>query len=114
MSAGTIDTPQAGRRLLVIGGLGYVGSALYRHFIRAGFSVDTVDLEMRGNRTNPNNYKCDFQHLTASFLSEYPAVVLLAGHSNVAQSLRDPYGALENNLVKFAGLIAKLTNQKLI
>src|SRR5712692_10305811 len=101
-------------RVLLIGGTGYICSRLYRDLKLANFDIDTVDLELRGNKVNPDNYRVDFQYLTTSTLSRYSAVILLAGHSNVAQSMRDPYGAFENNLVKFTNLIAKLSKQKLI
>lgn len=100
--------------ILIIGGTGYIGSALYRHLTNAGVSVDTVDQELRGNRVNGRNFQVNFEHLTASFLAAYPTIVLLAGHSNVQQSVRDPYGAFDNNLVSFKTLLSKLTNQRLI
>lgn len=106
--------PPTSRKVLLIGGTGYIGSSLCCCLASGGFSFDTVDLELRGNPVNADNYKIDYQYLTASFLSSYSAVILLAGHSNVVQSLRDPYGAFENNLVKFTDLLSKLTGQKLI
>ena len=96
------------RKLLLLGGTGYIGSRLYRYLASRGVAVDTVDLELRGNRINLDNIRMDYRDLTAQFLSAYDVVVLLAGHSTVAQSLRDPYGAFENNLVKFAHLLGKL------
>ena len=100
--------------VLLIGGTGYIGSAVFRHLSAAGLTVDTVDLELRGNRVNGRNFRADFQHLTASFLANYPTIILLAAHSNVQQALRDPYGAFDNNLVSFKSLLAKLQDQKLI
>lgn len=101
-------------RVLVIGGTGYIGSAVYRHLTAAGIAVDTVDRELRGNRVNHRNLRCDFQDLTEAFLADYPAVILLAGHSNVAQAVADPYGAFDNNLTAFRDLLAKLRGQRLI
>jgi len=100
--------------VLVIGGTGYIGSAIYRHLTAAGITVDTVDQELRGNRINGRNVRCDFQHLTASYLADYPTIVLLAGHSNVRQAVTDPYGAFDNNLVSFKNLLSKLRDQRLI
>ena len=108
------ETVSTTSKLLLLGGTGYIGSRLYRHLTAQGIAVDTVDLELRGNRVNPDNVKMDYQYLTAQFLSGYDTIVLLAAHANVAQSLQDPYGAFENNLVKFAGLISKLAGQRLI
>ena len=101
-------------KLLLLGGTGYIGSRLYQYLASRGVAVDTVDLEFRGNRINPDNIRMDYRDLTAQFLSAYDVVVLLAGHSTVAQSLRDPYGAFENNLVKFAHLLGKLAGQRFI
>jgi len=101
-------------KVLVIGGTGYIGSAVYRHLTEAGIVVDTVDQELRGNRINGRNVRCDFQHLTASFLADYPTIILLAGHSNVRQAVTDPYGAFDNNLVSFKNLLSKLRDQRLI
>ncbi len=101
-------------KVLLIGGTGYIGSALFRHLTRAGLTIDTVDQELRGNRINERNIRTDFQHLTTSFLAQYSTIVLLAGHSNVRQSVSDPYGAFDNNLVSFKTLLSKLNNQKLI
>jgi nucleoside-diphosphate-sugar epimerase len=101
-------------RVLVIGGTGYIGSAVYRHLTATGIAVDTVDRELRGNRVNEHNLRCDFQELTPAFLADYPAIILLAAHSNVAQAVNDPYGAFDNNLVAFRGLLAKLRGQRLI
>jgi nucleoside-diphosphate-sugar epimerase len=100
--------------VLLIGGTGYIGSAVFRHLTAAGLSVETADLELRGNRVNGRNHKVNFQHLTASFLARYPTIILLAGHSNVRQAVEDPYGAFDNNLVSFKDLLAKLNGQRLI
>ena len=54
-------------RVLVIGGTGYIGSAVYRHLAATGIAVDTVDRELRGNRVNERNLRCDFQELTPAF-----------------------------------------------
>lgn len=100
--------------VLIIGGTGYIGSALFRHLTAAGLTVDTVDQELRGNKVNGRNIRRDFQHLTASFLANYPTIVLLAAHSNVRQAIDDPYGAFDNNLVSFKNLLSKLHGQRLI
>ncbi len=100
--------------VLIIGGTGYIGSALFRHLTRVGIAVDTVDQEARGNWVNSRNLRCDFQDLSTSFLAEYPTIVLLAGHASVARAVSDPYGAFDNNLVAFRDLLAKLRGQLLI
>src|SRR5271165_4191130 len=103
-AAGSAKTPRRQSKgypsrmdVLLIGGTGYIGSAVFRHLTAAGLNVETADLELRGNRVNARNHKVNFQHLTSSFLSHYSTVILLAGHSNVRQSVEDPYGAFDNN-----------------
>jgi nucleoside-diphosphate-sugar epimerase len=100
--------------VLIIGGTGYIGSAVYRHLLRAGIDVDTVDQELRGNRCNERNIRRAFQDLSEAFLAEYSTIILLAGHSSVASAVNDPFGAFDNNLVAFRDLLAKLRGQRLI
>jgi UDP-glucose 4-epimerase len=100
--------------LLIIGGTGYIGSQLYWRLITNYEKVDTVDVENRGNFVNSKNLKLDYNHLTANQLRAYDVIILLAGHSNVRQSIEDPFGAIDNNLAKFVNLIGKLDEQKLL
>lgn len=95
-------------QVLLIGGCGYVGSALYRHLQAAGFAVDTVDLEWFGNAVNPANGRRDYRGLTVDELAPYAAVVLLAAHSSVAMAGRDANAAFANNLTGFQELTMKL------
>ena len=50
------------KKILVTGGCGYIGSAIYNN-LKDKYIVDTVDLEWFGNYTNPNNIKKDFDEL---------------------------------------------------
>ena len=101
-------------RVLVIGGCGYVGGAIFSQLSGIGHSVHTVDLELSGNVINPINIKRDYRTLSRKFLSGYEVVVVAAAHSSVSQCSGDPYGAFQNNVVNFVNLLAKLKNQKLI
>lgn len=100
------------KNILIIGGCGYIGSALYlklKHY----YKVDTVDLELFGNFSNPNNIKLDFNSLYETFLSQYDVVILTAANSS-AQLCRDIHEAFNNNVVKFIALVKKLKKQKFI
>ncbi len=102
-------------RVLLLGGCGYIGSALSGHLRRSGIAVDTVDLEWFGNPANPDNRRRDYRGLTVDELEPYAAVILLAAHSSVAMANRDVGAAFANNLVGFQELTTKLRrNQRFI
>ena len=42
------------KKILIIGGCGYVGSALYKYLTK-NYAVDTLDLEWYGNFVNKDN-----------------------------------------------------------
>lgn len=65
-------------RVLLLGGCGYVGSALYDHLFHRRWHVDTVDLELFGNGVNRRNVRRDYAYLMRDELAGYGAVVLLA------------------------------------
>jgi nucleoside-diphosphate-sugar epimerase len=121
------------KRVLIIGGTGYIGSALYKHLteqktmsvrevphngwliqkpsspILSKYLVDTVDLEWFGNFTNPNNFIMDYRDLTPEQLAKYDVVVLLAGHSSVPMSNNsDAQSTFKNNVDNFVQLLGKL------
>ena len=98
-------------RILITGGTGYIGSALYRHLTAAGHEVDTIDLEWRGNNINPRNRKRDYRDVL-----EFSAdlVIHLAGHSGVAACVENPLGSLKNNLTGLIDLATDLGEIPLI
>lgn len=83
-------------KILITGGTGYIGSALYPYLLHAGHQVDTLDTEQRGNKINAANIKCDYRVFAG--YDKYETVIHLAGHSSVGDAVRDPYGAYKNNL----------------
>ena len=79
-------------RIMVIGGRGYIGSALVKYLQKnKGLLITIVD-EKAGDFNS-------YQHLSVESLSNIDVIIWLAGHSSVAQSIADPVGALRNNLV---------------
>jgi len=101
-------------KILIIGGCGYIGSALHKFLIHTyDCDVDTVDLEWFGNYNNPNNYKIDYDLLSQSYLNRFDVVILVAANSSV-QMCSDINSAIDNNLIKFINLVRKLKNQKFI
>jgi nucleoside-diphosphate-sugar epimerase len=100
--------------VLVLGGHGYIGSALVTYLTDRGFPLQSVDLGLRGNPGRLPGLKAPYQELTARDLEAFDSVVLLAGHSSVAACDRSPVEAFGNNVAAFAGLVHKLKKQKLI
>lgn len=100
------------KNILIIGGCGYIGSALYEQF-RTQHQVTTVDLEWFGNWNNPANIRTDFDSLDAPFLNSFDTIILVAANSSVPLC-QDLYDAFENNVTKFIGLVKKLRKQKFI
>ena len=102
-------------KILLIGGCGYIGSRLYETLKAEGRSVDTLDLEKRGNFINPDNIKMDYAEASPSLLAKYDHVLWFAGHSSVGMSHEDPAGALANNLLHLFQLRRKMNpSQRLI
>lgn len=79
---------------LIIGGKGYIGSALLAHI-----DADVIDKESY-DRWN---------------VVGYDTIILLAGHSSMPMGRDDPNGAWQNNVVKFKALLDRLApSQRLI
>lgn len=102
------------KKIVILGGCGYLGSALFIFLKQKGFKIDTVDLEWFGNHSNPNNIHTDYSQLPRSFFNAYSSVILLGGHSTVLISEKDPMGTFKNNVKNFTTLLSKLKNQKFI
>lgn len=102
-------------RVLLIGGCGYLGSALFDHLFHRGWQVDTIDLEWFGNGVNRRNVRRDYAHLMRDELEVYGAVVLLAGHSSPDMCEGARYAAFDNNVASFVALLDELEpDQRLV
>jgi nucleoside-diphosphate-sugar epimerase len=100
------------KKILLIGGCGYIGSALYEK-LNKKYQLDTVDLEWFGNFTNTKNIKEDFVNLTEEFLDRYDVIVFTAANSSVPLC-KDVFDTFDNNVAKFVSLVKKLNKQKFI
>lgn len=100
------------KKILIIGGCGYIGSALYNH-LSTLHHVNTVDLEWFGNYSNSSNLRKDFNSLDVPFLNSFDTVILVAANSSVPLCT-DLHAAFENNVVKFINLAKKINKQKFI
>jgi len=104
---GTSSHPNS-RRLLLIGGCGYIGSYLHPRLLSAGFEVTVCDLLRRGNPLGIEVVQSDYAVLPADFLQQFGAVLWFGGHSSVKQAIEDPDGAVSNNCLNLFAFAKKL------
>jgi nucleoside-diphosphate-sugar epimerase len=101
-------------RILLTGGCGYIGSAVYNYLKPKYKIVDTVDLEWFGVYRSEGNIKMDFADLDENFLNHYDVIFHTASHSSVPLC-KDVHGSFDNNVVKLMNFTKKLKRkQKLI
>lgn len=101
------------KNILILGGCGYIGSALYTYLKGSGHKVDTIDLEWFGNFSNPDNIKADYDSTYQYLIDAYDVVILVAANSSVPLC-KDIHDTFNNNVVKFVQLVKKLKKQKFI
>jgi UDP-glucose 4-epimerase len=101
------------KKILIIGGNGYIGSRLYDHLVETNHDVTNLDLCWFG-QIYPETIVKDYKDLTKEELSEYSHIVLLAAHSSVSMCVDNLSSCFKNNVTNFINLIEKLDNQILI
>jgi nucleoside-diphosphate-sugar epimerase len=90
------------RKILVVGGNGYIGSRLVERLLSAAADVTAVDSFLRADPPRNAAYpivESTYQNLAQDFLDRFDDCVWLAGHSSVPQAVNDPAGALKNNFL---------------
>jgi nucleoside-diphosphate-sugar epimerase len=120
-------------KVLILGGTGYIGSALFKHLTnqtivvsdsdrddllelnydtkvyRPLYNVDTVDLEWFGNYVNERNFVADYRTLSPEFLAKYDVVILVAAYSSPAMCTASGLPSVfNNNIANFTNLLPKL------
>lgn len=103
------------KSVLILGGLGYIGSRVYQYLLGQGFDCYSTDLQLFGDGLGFPNLRKNFADLNEGFIQEFDAVINLAGHSSVPSCDLNQEESLINNVVNFVNLVAKLRkDQKFI
>ena len=100
-------------KVLVIGGKGYIGSALSTYLAAAGCAVQSWDTCWFGDHTSIDNVGADYGAAPVDALSGWDAIVVAAGHSGVDMCSDRP-AAFANNVQSFTRLVDVLDGQRLI
>ena len=82
-------------KILLTGHKGFIGSALFSRLIKAGHTVEGIDIEAGWDRDHLHNTQ---NLLTCDFPNEFDLIVHLAGKSGVRESLKDPASYWHNNV----------------
>jgi UDP-glucose 4-epimerase len=97
--------------ILVIGGLGYVGSRICKTLAGLSFNVTAVDDGRRGSwegDSGLNLLKQSYNTLSEEAIQPFDAVLWFGGHSSVPSSTADPSGAVRNNCTDLIQLVEKI------
>ena len=101
-------------KILLIGGLGYVGSFLYDFLSSKEYQVDICDDGRRSNNSNAFvKYPINYNNLTSKIINDYDCILWFAGHSSVGVSNSDKIGAIENNTIALIDLLKKIPSEKI-
>jgi len=100
-------------RILITGGLGFIGSNLVRHLLNKHKDIRIINLDKMGYGSNPANLK-DFENntryafvrgdiadykLVEKIISNVDAVVNVAAETHVDRSISDPRAFLQSNTI---------------
>jgi len=100
---------------LVIGGTGYIGSALVHHLLVTDHYAKVIDIGIRGNPGNIRSQAIDYADMSQGLIQAYDDIILLAAHSSVQSATADPVRAFRNNVVAFERLLRHMRpSQRLI
>ncbi len=99
------------KNVLIIGGCGYIGSALNK-YLKNQCNVATMDLEWYGYADNRANILRDYCNLRRSEIKNYDVIVLLAGHSSVKMCENNMLSTMRNNVLNFVELMNKMSDEQ--
>jgi len=101
------------KRILLLGGNGYIGSKLYDHLSFLDYDVINVDLCWFG-KIYENTIQENYNNLSKEFINGFSHVVLLAAHSSVSMCKDSLIPCFENNVYNFIKLIEKLNDDQIL
>ena len=102
------------KKILLIGGNGYLGCRIYEYLLNKKYDVTNLDLGWFGI-VYPETIQKDYRDLTKEELSKYTHIILLAGHSSVSMCGGELTSCFNNNVFNFTNLLNKIDdNQTLI
>jgi nucleoside-diphosphate-sugar epimerase len=94
------------KKILIIGGNGYIGSRLI-YDLHNIYNIHSVDICWFGQPDSHIEVR-DYNQLTKQELSQYNAIILLAGHSSVKMCDGPVLASWSNNVNNFIDLVNKL------
>ena len=107
-------------KILVVGGIGYVGSHMFKRFKETNYDIEILDNLSSGQKENTLNYKlhvCDLsdKETVYKILSEqnYDLVMHFAASINVEESYNDPKKYQQNNVINTINLLDCMKNLKI-
>ena len=100
------------KRILIIGGNGYIGSRLI-YDLHTTYQITSVDI-CWFSKTYANNITKDYKNLTKQELLNYDVIILLAGHSSVKMCDGPILSSWNNNVNNFVNLIHKLEKNQIL
>ena len=101
------------KKILIIGGNGYIGSKLYEHLLNLNYNVTNIDLGWFGKIHSETIFQ-DYKTLTKKELKKYTHIVLLAGHSSVSMCVNNLTSCFKNNVYNFVDLIDKINDDQIL
>ena len=92
--------------IMIIGGTGYTGTALYQHLEQHDYPLLSIDLEWFGNPADIPNKIIDMRDLGHTKLLDWADhIVVLAGHSSVQMCKDNRLSAVNNNVYNMIKLL---------
>ena len=107
-------------KILVAGGIGYIGSHMLKRFKETNYDIEILDNLSSGQKENTLNYKlhvCDLsdKETVYKILSEqnYDLVMHFAASINVEESYNDPKKYQQNNVINTINLLDCMKDLKI-
>lgn len=101
-------------RVVVLGGCGYIGSALVPYLNGRDFDIHVIDAGYYGipayyssDYWNDRFFQLDYRDFPSRYWKNYDAIILLAGYSSVQMS-RNQFDTFDFNVSRFAKLLQEI------